>query len=652
MTITSQVLSLSGTPARYQPGQPPGGTPIRTRRVARTIRGMSPPLLGRARELAELSRLRGAALAGGGSLLLLAGEAGIGKTAVLRAFAGTASGAGTAVLASRCIADEGAPAFWPLRRVLDAAGGLPPALLDAAPALRDLGPELLDMTDAPPAAARFLAIERTVRALLAAAGSAGLVVTLDDLPWADDATVRLLHYLHGELPGSRLLVVVAAREVTPALAELHAPVLRLVPLTEPDVAAYLSTAGSAAGSAVDPSWPAYVHGRTGGNPLFLRELTRVLVQEDRLGAPATPLSMPTELRRMVGYRTDRLGPACRRLLGGASAIGEEFDTALLASADGGDPGTVSDLLAEAIDAGVLVDEPDTPDRLRFAHGLARQARYDELSRAERVEWHRRIAAALQAGNSGGVASAHGPSAHRISGAGISEPGISGAGGSGSRPADEIARHLVRAAIDVAGRRAAVAACRAAATEAARALDVDDAAHWNRRAVDLLDGAGYGDAERAELLLDTADTAYRAGQVSVALAHCAPVVDLAERLGRPDLAARAALVVRGIDDVSATDAIAALCTRARRLLGDTDSAAHAQVLAQHEQLGCGEERPPGAGAQRNRRGGEHRRVDHAGDGDGGAQRDPTALGDAVHARQKKVTGPEERRGAREGGCRFP
>jgi len=365
---------------------------------------MSPPLLGRARELAELSRLRGAALAGGGSILLLAGEAGIGKTAVLRAFAGTASGAGTPVLAGRCVADEGAPAFWPLRRVLDAAGGLPPALLDVAPALRDLGPELLDMTDAPPAVARFLAIERTVRALLAAAGPARLVVTLDDLQSADEATVRLLHYLHGELPGSRLLVVGAAREVTPALAELHAPVLRLVPLTEPDVAAYLSAAGSAVGSAVgsvvDPSWPAYVHRRTGGNPLFLRELTRVLVQEDRLGAPVTPLSIPTELRRMVGYRTDRLDPACRRLLGGASAIGEEFDVALLASADGGDPGAVSDLLAEAIDAGVLVDEPDTPDRLRFAHGLARQARYDELSRAERVEWHRRIAAALQAGNSG------------------------------------------------------------------------------------------------------------------------------------------------------------------------------------------------------------------------------------------------------------
>jgi hypothetical protein len=158
---------------------------------------------------------------------------------------------------------------------------------------------------------------------------------------------------------------------------------------------------------------------------------------------------------------------------------------------------------------------------------------------------------------------------------MSAPGISGPG-----PAAEIARHLVRAAVDVAGRRAAVAACRAAATEAARALDVADAAHWNRRAVDLLDGAGYGDAERAGLLLDTADTAYRAGQVSVALAHCAPVVDLAERLGRPDLAARAALVVRGIDDVSATDVIAALCTRARRLLADTDSAAHAQVLAQH------------------------------------------------------------------------
>jgi hypothetical protein len=192
---------------------------------------MDARLPGRDGELAELARLRAAAAAGTGAMVLLCGEAGIGKTTALAAFARQAAGAGTAVLAGRCVADEGAPAFWPLLRVLQQGAD------------RVLSPALLDLGDAPPQAARFLAIERTSLALIEAAEPAGLVVTLDDLQWADDATLWLL------------LVIGAARELTPALAELHAPALTLRPLTEADIAEYLARNGP-----VDPSWPAYAHG--------------------------------------------------------------------------------------------------------------------------------------------------------------------------------------------------------------------------------------------------------------------------------------------------------------------------------------------------------------------------------------------------------
>jgi predicted ATPase len=223
---------------------------------------MGPAFVGRAHQLAELARLRDAAAAGGGSLVLLSGEAGIGKTATLTRFAGQAGEAGVPVLAGRAVVDEGAPPFWPWLRVLEQGQD------------HGLSATLLKMPDALPAAARFLAIERTVQALLAAARPAGLVVILDDLQWADDASLRLLRYLRGDLTGSRLLVVGAAPEVTEALAGLQPLVLRLPPLTESDVAAYLTSAGEVGGA-----WPAYVHARTGGNPLFVRELTRVLVQE-------------------------------------------------------------------------------------------------------------------------------------------------------------------------------------------------------------------------------------------------------------------------------------------------------------------------------------------------------------------------------------
>jgi AAA ATPase domain len=184
-------------------------------------------------------------------------------------------------------ADEGAPPFWPWRRILGQGRD------------RGLSAALLEMPEGPPAAARFATIERSAQALLVAAQPAGLVVILDDLQWADDASLRLLQYLRGDLPGSRMLIVGAARDVDEALARLQALVMRLPPLTEADVAAYLASAGEVAGS-----WPAYVHARTGGNPLFVRELTRVLMQQGRLAGAVSDVQVPANLRRMAGCRLD------------------------------------------------------------------------------------------------------------------------------------------------------------------------------------------------------------------------------------------------------------------------------------------------------------------------------------------------------------
>ena len=526
-------------------------------------------LVGRDRELALLARLRAGAVAGRGGFVLLHGEAGIGKSALVDR---VTAGPGVPVLAGRAVADEGAPAFWPWLRVLEQG--------------RDLGlsPDLLEMGEGPPAAARFLAIERAVRALLAAAEPDGLVVALDDLQWADEASLRLLRYACGELAGGRVLLLGTAREVTASLAGLPAHTVPLGPLTLPDVADYLVGAHG--------SWAAYVHRVSGGNPLFVRELARVLGQEDRLSAPASELPVPAHVRAMAGYRLERLRPDCRELLGGASAMGEEFEVSVLARAAASDVGVA---MAEAVAAGVLVEDPDAPDRLRFAHALVRQARYDQLPRAERIDWHRRIADALSV--------------------------------AGGARAGELARHRVRAAVDVASRRTAVEACRAAAVTAGRALAFADAAHWYARALDLADGAGLGGVERAELLLDLADAAYADGQVTEALAHCTAAADLAEGCGRADLAARAALVVRGIDGLP-NETIAALCERARALLGGEESATHAQVLAQHAvalseygQVDAADDLSRRATAMAERSG------------------DPAALVDAAHARHRLLPWPE-------------
>ncbi|MEU4216980.1 AAA family ATPase, partial [Actinoplanes sp. NPDC026623] len=468
-------------------------------------------LVGRVPEVVALDRLRADAAAGEGAAALLVGEAGIGKTTVVEEAVARAAAAGAAVGTGRAVPDEGAPAYWPWLRLLEETPGLSPELL-TAPATEGESP----------AAVRFRVAQRTVRALREAGH---LVLVLEDLHWADAASLGLLRLLCRELPGTRLLVIGTARPPF-ALDDLPgAEVLRLDPWEPAAVGAYLR---QRAGPGVHGSWAAAVHRISGGNPLYVRELTRQLEREDRLRHPAGGVGVPTELRRLVGRRTAQLGPACRELLGGAAALGAEIDVAVLRAA-AAEPAAVDDLLAEALDAGVLTDDPWHPALLRFAHELVRRARYDDLARAERIAWHRRLADALEE--------------------------------TGAGPA-EVARHRVRCAVDAPSRLSAVEACRAAA---AAALDLAETVRWFGDAVDLAD-------EPADRLA-RATAAYADGRLDLAIADCGALLDVAERAGRPELAVEAALVVRGVAG-PVGPALLLLCERALALAGR-----HPRLLAQ-------------------------------------------------------------------------
>jgi DNA-binding CsgD family transcriptional regulator len=475
----------------------------------------APRLVGRVAEVVALDRLR----ASGGGAVFLTGEAGIGKTAVVEE---AVTRAAARVLTGRAEPDEGAPAYWPWL-----SAGLPADLFDAA-----------DLESA--AAARFR-IGQRVRAWLAGAGP--LLLVLEDLHWADAASIALLRTVCAAVTGTSTLIMGTLR--TPAetfpLADFAGlagvEVLALGPLEPAAVGVFLTGQSD---TPVHPSWAAVVHRLGGGNPLYVRELGRLLGRDRRLSRPATDVDLPDSLRRLVATRTGRLGPACRELLGGAAALGAEIDVPLLRAA--APAGTAVDaLLAEAVEAGVLADDPWRPATLRFAHDLVRQARYADLSRAERIAWHARIADAL----------------------------------TGAALPAEVARHRVRAAVDAGSRAAADLACRAAAEAATRGLDHGEAVRWYGRALEVNPGD-------PELLLARAEAAYRDGQLDVAMAGSAAVLDRAEAAGDPDLAARAALVVRGFAGDLAP-ALRAVCVRALALLDGQDTAAHAQVLAQYSFL---------------------------------------------------------------------
>ena len=194
--------------------------------------GHRTPFVGRVTELADLRGALAAARAGAGSLVLVSGPAGIGKTRLVEE-AVAPSVAEVGVRWGRSVDDPGAPPLWTWRAVLRAVPGIPEDL----PA----GPT------GDPAADRFRFVAAATDALLRAAEPAGLVVVLEDLHWADDTSLRLLRHLAGELGRSRLLVVGTHRDpAPPELARMPAAlVVPLRPLSEGDVRGYLAavTAG-------------------------------------------------------------------------------------------------------------------------------------------------------------------------------------------------------------------------------------------------------------------------------------------------------------------------------------------------------------------------------------------------------------------------
>ncbi|MEV6301527.1 AAA family ATPase [Actinoplanes sp. NPDC051861] len=501
---------------------------------------MGAGLVARVAEVVALDRLRADAAAGNGSVALLTGEAGIGKTTVVEEAVARSSAAGTTVLTGRADPDEGAPAFWPWSRLLDCdVPGLTPALLDTG-----------DTAEAP-AAARFRVMQATVRALrTAAAGSAGgLLLVLEDLHWADPGSLTLLGMLAREIADSPLLVLATAR-MFPAEVP-GARVLALAPWDQAAVAAYLTHVSAAP---VHSSWPPVIHRLGGGNPLYTRELARLLTVDDRLRRAAGSVEIPDGLLRVVSRRFTTLQPATHDLLGLAAALGTDVDLTVLTRLATGEtrprptgPSRTEVqptelLLTEAIDAGLLAEDPWAPARLRFTHELVREARYAELSRAERIDAHARIAAALTE--------------------------------AGAR-ADEIARHRVRAAVGDESRRAAREACEAAARAAARALDHRAAAAWLGQALDLFPADPW-------LRLARAEAVCRDGRLGVAVADCNAIMEVAEAERRPDLAVAAALVVRGFGGQVA-HTLVRLCERALALEPDVTDGTMAQLLAHHAYL---------------------------------------------------------------------
>ncbi len=396
-----------------------------------------PGLVGREPHLRRIAERLDDLRRGVGGVFLVSGESGVGKTRLAEAAASMAAERGAAVAWSRCVEGSGAPAFWPWIQALNALGAAPApgtqapgtaqaGAVDRAPATGrapgtgeagEAGGDLArlahrlsdgDRTDtADPDTARFLLHDSVARALTRRASAAPVLVVVEDLHWADAASLKLLTFLGADLHRVPLLVLATVRPepavdrqaLTEALGELTrqrgTERMTVAPLTPEQIADYLREAGWAGPG---PVLASALHDRTGGNPFFLGELLRLLTSthpDGRVGvADVLALAVPDGVRDVINQRVSRLPEDSQTLLRAAAVIGRDVDADVLETATGAGGARVMMLLEPAVATGLLV-EVDGGWDYRFSHALVQEALYSGLSRRQRAQLHGRVGEAIE-----------------------------------------------------------------------------------------------------------------------------------------------------------------------------------------------------------------------------------------------------------------
>lgn len=362
-----------------------------------------PLLVGRQRELARLRDHLRAVLDARGGLVLIGGAAGIGKSALARAIGGEAAAQDVLVLTGRCYDLAETPPYGPWREILADAPGVCgitlPAPFRAAPP-----------TDDPPNQMALFALVRDF--LTALAARQPLLLVLEDLHWADPASLDLLRFLCRSQRAMPLLLLglyrgdelVRARplyQVFPELVrEADATRMDLAPLTGDAIRA-LVRARYALAAADERRLATYLTVRSEGNALFCVELMRALEEEGFLRpddsgwtlGDLTRARVPLLLRQVIDRRLMRLGGEAEQVLSLAAVIGQDVPLALWQAVSGVSEEMMLDRVERAVAARVL-DETADGKAVRFTHALIREVLYEALLAPRRRAWHRRIAEAM------------------------------------------------------------------------------------------------------------------------------------------------------------------------------------------------------------------------------------------------------------------
>ncbi|MGE3289442.1 MAG: AAA family ATPase [Pseudonocardia sp.] len=457
------------------------------------------PFAGRSAELAALRSLWAQTASDGRRVALLAGEAGVGKTRLIREFAHEAAADGATVLYGVCDPELAVP-YQPVVEGLDhllryteadtlaadlgATGG---ELVRLFPDLAARGLAVPAAPSADPETAQHRLHTAVSSLLVTMSRHRRLVLVLDDLHWADRFTTLLVRHLVRATAEARLLLVGTYRDtavdlastVLDTLADLRrADGVTRLRLTGLQQAELVELVTALTGGRVDDvlALTDMLGEQTGGNAFLVGELWRHLVETDRLASAdgrwqltrSPGLGSPESVREVVGRRLARLPPAARELLSVSAVLGGKQELSLLRRAWPSDEESLRDGIEAALASGMLAECPGALLGYRFAHELVRRAVYDGLPGLARARLHHQVAQALQA--------MHGDDPRMVA---------------------ELARHLTAAAPLGDPARAAQQCLRAAEAAQAR-LAFDQTAQWLRIAVDL--GVAPDDRGRVQLWL--------------------------------------------------------------------------------------------------------------------------------------------------------
>ncbi|WP_433226274.1 helix-turn-helix transcriptional regulator [Actinomadura formosensis] len=373
-------------------------------------------LIGRAAELAELTAALERAAGGSAAVVLVSGDAGVGKSHLVAALTRAARGKGCAVLVGQCAELGESMPYLPLADALWAAAqdGTPEAAqiraaLDARPVLKSLLPD----GDGGVGAASELGQQRLFGAVLGLLGELGrdrpVLLALEDLHWADRSTRHLLTFLSRVLQRERVCLIGTYRSedlhrrhpLRPVVAELlrlpNVTGVEVPPFGPGETAEYLAELARGA-APVTPEAVERVHRRSEGNPFYVGELYSADPKLRDGGA-----ELPSGLADLLLSRVERLSDGGQRVVRVAAVAGRRVDDELVRRVSGLDEAAVGEALREVVSHQLLVP---SGAGYTFRHALLREAVYADLLPGERTRLHAdfaRLLADLPAGTRGSAA---------------------------------------------------------------------------------------------------------------------------------------------------------------------------------------------------------------------------------------------------------